>query len=295
LNQFPELDQLGLGNKSWMQDRLIPNVETRWDALEEQKRSKEWNHLFAHQQFADPANFIPYPTGRSSWNVLTDRERTNARAVVWNDMADREKIFNLTSIARSALHTWLADFKTDAIPEDVKKFEELTGICLFGTEERKKSLKGLKGKRKQDDLLWRYKFEVHSFRGAQRVAPDGTPVNRVIVSITQKRIVPLEAPDPSKATAATDDFEPEIEDSTVEEELEDSDPNTFVFRGGCTLIFDLNSLQLRYVIRKLVDDSDGRLKRQRAYRTGEAGASLRATYFGPAQKNEPFALLHSDV
>jgi hypothetical protein len=154
----------------------------------------------------------------------------------------------------------------------------------------------LKGKRKPDGL-WRYKFEVHSFRGSQRVAPDGTLVNRVIVSITQKRLVPFEeeATDPSKPAPATANYEEQVDDSKVEEELEDSDPTKFVFRGGCTLIFDLNSLQLKYVIKKLIDDSDGRLKRQRAYRTGEAGASLRATYFGQAQKNEPFALLHSDV
>jgi hypothetical protein len=75
------------------------------------------------------------------------------------------------------------------------------------------------------------------------------------------------------------------------------DGETFDFRGGCTLILDLRTLKLKYVVKKLIDDSDGRLTMQRAYRTGEAGASLRATYFGrPGQNgnNEPFALLHSD-
>jgi len=72
------------------------------------------------------------------------------------------------------------------------------------------------------------------------------------------------------------------------------DGGTFDFRGGCTLILDLHTLKLKYVVKKLIDDSDGRLTRQRAYRTGESGASLRATYFGrQAANNEPFALLHS--
>jgi hypothetical protein len=58
------------------------------------------------------------------------------------------------------------------------------------------------------------------------------------------------------------------------------------------LILDLQTLKLKYVVMKLIDDSDGRLTRQRAHRTGEAGASLRATYFGkPEQDIEPFALL----
>jgi hypothetical protein len=57
-------------------------------------------------------------------------------------------------------------------------------------------------------------------------------------------------------------------------------------------------LKLKYVIKKLIDDSDGRLTRQRAYRTGEGATSLHATYFGKPKQNgksEPFALLHTDL
>ena len=276
LNQFPDLEQLGVQNV-WMQKRLIPGVDKRWNGMSDTEKSKLWNHLFAHQQFAAPFNFIPYPSGRD-WHSLSDQEQANARVVVWKTMSDREKIFNLTSIARSALHGWLADFKADADADDVKTFERLTGLYLFGNKERNEKLDGLKGELK--DGKWKYKLEVHSFRGAQRVARDGTPVNRVIVSITQKRIVPIE---------------PGVDVSGVEEDADGCKPGTFVFRGGCTLVFDLSSMQLKYVVKKLIDDSDGRLKRQRAYRTSEGGASLRATYFGAQSENEPFALLHSDV
>ena len=276
LNQFPELDQVRMDNPGFAQKRLIPKVDERWNALGDTERSKLWNHLFAHQQFAAPADFIWYPTGKE-WSALNDREKKNARAVVWSTMSDREKIFNLTSIARGALHGWLGDFKADAGTPDVQEFERLTGLRLVGSHNEAERLEGLKGELKDQ---WRYKFEVHSFRGALRVAPDGSQVNRVIVSITQKRVLPVE---------------PGTDVSDVEEDAEDgSKPGTFIFRGGCTLVFDLNGLQLKYVVRKLIDDKE-RLKRQRDFRTGEGGASLRATYFGAQSQNEPFALLHSDV
>jgi hypothetical protein len=164
------------------------------------------------------------------------------------------------------LHQWLVDFKADANADDVKRFEELTGLYLFAGSGRDLSLEGLKSD------FGKYTFEVHSFRGAQRIAPDGTPVNRVIVSITQARIVPLD-----------------------DTQSGNPDAETFAFRGGCTMIFDLNSLQLKYVVKKLIDDSDDRLKRQRAYRSEGGDGSLRATYFGSFEDGEPFAMLHSEV
>jgi hypothetical protein len=68
----------------------------------------------------------------------------------------------------------------------------------------------------------------------------------------------------------------------------------FMFRGGCTLIFDLKDLSLRYAVVKRIDDA-GRLKHQREYRTSDIGMSLRSTYFSQSDQNEtggPFALLH---
>ena len=218
--------------------------------------------MFSHERFAYPFEFTPYPAATRPWDSLSEKEQLKAAIVVWQAMSDREKIFNLTSIARSALHKWLVDFKADANASDVKTFEALTGLYLYETTERTNLLSGL------DSDMRKYIFEVHSFRGAQRNAPDGSPVNRVIVSITQARVIPFED-------------EPDLE--------------PFAFRGGCTMIFDLNSLQLKYVVKKLIDDSDDRLKRQREYRTGEGVASLRTTYFGPSEETEPFALLHSDT
>ena len=264
LNQFPPLEQLDLekGYIESLKKRLIPHLDKRWQGLPDSERSRLWDYLFAHQKFAYPFQFKPYPAANRSWASFDAEEQLRAAIVVWQTMSNREKIFNLTSIARSALHKWLVDFKADASASDVKRFEALTGLYLYETPERNDLLSGLASE------MGKYKFEVHSFRGARRNGPDGVPVNRTIVSITQARVIPFED-------------EPERE--------------PFAFRGGCTMIFDLNSLQLKYVVRKLIDDSDNRLKRQRQYRTGEGAASLRATYFGPPEANEPFALLHSDT
>lgn len=287
LDQFPNLDQLELENRGYVEflkrQRLIPNLEQRWEGILETERITLWNSLFAYQEFAPPFQITPYPVGKS-WPSFSEVEKNNAAIVVWQRMSDREKIFNLTSIARSVLHRWLVDFKADANTDDVIEFEKLTGLHLFAPYNQAELLSGLETEQ------GRYSFEVHSFRGSQRTAPDGSPVNRVIVSITQKRKVALEEeekPEPVAGGAAGQPAAGAASDTANSEK--------FAFRGGCTMIFDLNSLKLKYVVKKLIDDSDGRLKRQRAYRTGEGAASLRATYFGPPEEAEPFALLHGDV
>ena len=64
-----------------------------------------------------------------------------------------------------------------------------------------------------------------------------------------------------------------------------------VFRGGCTLLVDLKTNQVRYFIRKKVD-SGFRLLSQQAF-TAAVSDPLRATYFDdPDRGVEPFALLH---
>jgi hypothetical protein len=79
------------------------------------------------------------------------------------------------------------------------------------------------------------------------------------------------------------------------------------FRGGCTLIFDLDTLKLKYTITKpLLDQATlgngstcvdmRRLKNQFDYRNDENGSGMNeyAAYFsgGIDQINEPFCFLH---
>ncbi|MEX1367724.1 MAG: hypothetical protein AB1Z98_31640 [Nannocystaceae bacterium] len=111
------------------------------------------------------------------------------------------------------------------------------------------------------------KFEIHQVHPVQRVGRDGMALNQVIVTITQKREVPLDPDDP--------------------------DSSSFEFRGGSTLIFDLDTLRLVYAISKGIDD-EARLERQRRWRC--RGAELgRGTYsqrLPGDDEVEPFALLH---
>lgn len=112
------------------------------------------------------------------------------------------------------------------------------------------------------------KFEIHSIVPAQRVGPDGDILNQLIVSITQSRAIPLDPSQPQNPP--------------------------MVFRGGCTLILDLDNFCLRHYIVKPIDDND-RLLRQKEYVTANSSGTLRATYFSPLKQKtleEPFALLH---
>ncbi len=73
----------------------------------------------------------------------------------------------------------------------------------------------------------------------------------------------------------------------------DDEYNQFIFRGGCTLIFDLDTLDLCYAIKKPIDD-ESRIERQRRYLLGEWGMPDRAAYAGGriGDEPEPLALLH---
>jgi hypothetical protein len=111
-------------------------------------------------------------------------------------------------------------------------------------------------------------FQVHSLRTARRVGPDGDALNQLIISLIQSRDVPL---DPSAGARSP----------------------KMTFRGGCTLILDLDTMRVRYAVKKDIAD-EVRLGIHREYRLGlETDGSLRATYFRHLKDvEEPFALLH---
>ena len=257
LDEFPQLSNVALLSDA-TKASLITNKERRWNQLKNEQKEKLWK-----------PQFEPLPLPKKQWKSLSADEKKRAQWVLWQTMSDREKIFCLTRITRIVLHSALASFEPDVHVEEVKRFEALTGLYFLETPENKTEVGGLESKN------GKYTFEVHSFRGAQRVGPDGNTLNEVIISLTQRRTVALEENPSSQGKA-----------------------ETFDFRGGCTMILDLQSLKLKYVVKKLIDNRDGRLTRQRTYRMGEGSASLRATYFGNPEQNgdgEPFAFLHTDL
>lgn len=104
-------------------------------------------------------------------------------------------------------------------------------------------------------------IEVHSVRPLRRVGPDGQLLSQMVVELTQS--------------------------------LHALDGSANVFRGGVTLIFDLVSSQVTYVIRKRLDQS-ARLAAQRQFQMTRAQA-LQDPHRGlGAGADEPFAQLHED-
>jgi hypothetical protein len=192
-------------------------------------------------------------------------------ANISEEMSERKKIHKITKAARIALHDLLEYQLTETTEEETCEFEAVTGLCLKPPKDNHPRLEGLKL-----SPSGRYSFEIHSLRGTRRVGPEGEILNQVIISITQKRKLTLE-------------------EAVLPADLDEAP--ALNFRGGCTLIFDLQDLRLRYVIKKPIND-EKRLKRQREYRAGGAETTLRTTYFGnPNQDkgndgNEPFAFLH---
>jgi hypothetical protein len=115
-------------------------------------------------------------------------------------------------------------------------------------------------------------FQVHSLRPAMRVGPDGDVRCQIVISLLQRRRLPL---DPNPKT---------------------NQGRWFTFRGGCTLILDLETMELRYAIKKSITDKN-RIARQRRYLSGEWGMPERSVYFDGrfGDEDEPFALLHSTL
>jgi len=106
------------------------------------------------------------------------------------------------------------------------------------------------------------RIEIHSVRPARRVGPDGNIRSDLIVEITQS-------------------FRP-------------SDRPDLRLRGGCTLLIDLATAEVRYMVRKRVQSPDrlaSQLEQLKLARDAPGG--LRSNYFAskPAA-DEPFAVMH---
>ena len=146
-------------------------------------------------------------------------------------------------------------------------------------------------------------FQILKLRHVSRVGPNGTQVNNVVFSITQRagvvfrdgKIEGYYTPNKSALSRETEDGKPIPEGG-------------FEFRGACTLIFDLDSQLLKYVISKPILDIDSlekgrtpalnlkRIKAQYNYQYGESdcGVNEYFQYFGNGfhHMTEPFAFLH---
>ena len=101
-------------------------------------------------------------------------------------------------------------------------------------------------------------FEIHSVRPVRRVGPDGQQRLDLVVEITQSW----------------------------------TSPGGEKYRGGSTLIVDLEQSRIRYVVRKRVGHPQ-RISNQQGFRIALADTSIRSNYYDDiARGREPFAMLH---
>jgi hypothetical protein len=202
------------------------------------------------------------------WNALTEAA-THLRPQITQTlyMEDRHQLFDSLREARRETHDYLLTAMTDQADKPHRpEFNRVTGITL----DKKSRLQGLA--RDKNGIPT---FEVHAVRPALRVSPDGSIMKQMIMLITQRRTVPINTEHP--------------------------DDGNFDFRGGCTLIFDLEGekASLRYAITRDIGDEQ-RLADIRAYKRAreEEGLSLRETYFTPdparPEMAEPFNFLHRE-
>ena len=204
----------------------------------------------------------------SGWNALTE-VASQLRGLISETLylQSREQLFEKLRDARNQTHQYLKSAMSDQADAGHRpEFSRITGITLSESSP-------LPGLRKDSHNM--PTFEVHAVRPALRVSPDGVIMKQMIMLITQRRCLPV---DPDKPDSAI-----------------------FDFRGGCTLIFDLegDTPSLRYAVTRPIDD-EVRLTNIRQYKRSkeEQGLSLRETYFGlgtdPNQPTEPFHALHRE-
>jgi hypothetical protein len=194
-------------------------------------------------------------------NSELNRDRSRQRRTSEN-ISPRQVSFDSSSRLAGKLHNLIRDHLSD-LPTRLQL--QLMGLVLSNNGDvdgfsKKEITQVIKECARYSNGTRRQSFHVYAVRFARRVGPDGRKVNHVVISLTQTR---------------------EFDSGSLRH-----------FRGGCTLILNLDTFDLKYSIVKPVLDMD-RDKRQRTYRETMVG-SRRATYFGDDDLREPFALLHRD-
>lgn len=192
--------------------------------------------------------------------------------------ASREQIDHLNHHYQQATWAWIKEQLLDPRTRRVRPSGADDAIGLALGENAKKTIY----RSKFDGLP---SLEVHSVRSARRPVEDGRTIIDLVIEMTQRRRGYL-APEKQ---ARADKLPPDSPQWRTEEFRPD-----FKLRGGCTLLIDGETGEVRYCIVKNVN-SESRLARQRAFVSGAATPSLRATYErvdSAARVREPFALLH---
>jgi len=220
-------------------------------------------------------------------------------------VSDRKKIFNTT-------RDYIVGKKDDSTGEwtkglhnkllmkfsDSSFFARITGLAFIDAFANF-------GIRKSGKKYGKYEgpsFQIQNLRLVSRAGPEGNQINQVVFSIVQRSGI-IFGKDDTITYFEPPDYYGEI--------LGDPNPipeGGFEFTGGCTLIFDLDTLKLKYAISKPLvsfdnnDPTDSvsidkkRAKEQYKFKQGDDinGFNEFSLYFGNGinRQAEPFAFLH---
>jgi hypothetical protein len=203
---------------------------------------------------------------------------------------NREDIFNLTRDYIGGRYKKKGEIEIFGLHQRIKSkfsssagFAKITGLAFMeGFETIGVNRSGREG-------YIGPSFQIQNLRMVNRVGPNGSQVNQVIFSIVQS----------SKVKNVDGKF---VHPSSNSKE------DYFSFKGGCTMIFDLDTLRLKYAISKPLIDTENlqsgvlpaldrqRLEAQYNFMTlqGEPGNDEFKMHFGSqiTEIVEPFSFLH---
>ncbi len=182
----------------------------------------------------------------------------------------------------------LHEYFFDGTKNNSVLFEKLTGL-VFSDNYKKLNIK-TSGKYRTGPSI-----EIHSIRLNNRVSPDGSSLNQIIITLAQRCCVKVVYHE------TNDDYS--ITTFPFDTKKAEEEEGCLIFRGGCTLIFDLNTLQLTSVISKPIFDIDKYNSKKRVYAPNfnrvkmqyrcNWGDYAELTGFAAVKNNlEPFAHIH---
>jgi hypothetical protein len=197
----------------------------------------------------------------------------------WGLTENREKIYRQAEISQSMVRKWFGQ-------ESARQAAKVAHIVLD---------------KDTPEAFYRDKngiptLEVHSVRPARRIGPDGQTITDLVVELTQRR---------------RGYYDVKVQSAVDSGEMKPPKPD-FIYRGGCTLLVDLRTADVRHCIYKRIL-SKARLDRMRSFLLGNDEPSLYATYVGDPRKDyfkmitgqrrksgeglqiEPFRLLHRSL
>ncbi len=213
--------------------------------------------------------------------IITDFLKDYRNAIMYE--TDREKIFNISKDHIAGRGVLGLHDRIGMKFKDSPQFEKLTGLVF--------------NHQCQDFGIWMThngpSYQIQNLRLVSRVGPDGgDPINQIVFGLVQRmRVVRKNGK------------------YRIPDDISKPPKKSFEVLGGCTLIFDLDKIDLKYAISKPLLQPEkldtgarelnfDRIEKHYIYETEVLPFSLTeaARYFGNGFKNnfgEPFSIMHN--